>query len=148
MIEIFLRARDFAFNKERDKARLLCNYILNEFPNYADVRTLKGRTLAWDKKYPKAETEFLEVIKRTPFYSDSYLALMDMYWWSEQNEKGILIGKKGLNNKVDAPELGAKLAQAYFRTNNTIKANKIIDSVIHKYPKNPEFIKIKKSFEK
>lgn len=144
--QIFMRAREFAFNKERNKARLLCTYILNEFPNYADVRTLKGRTLAWDKQYPKAEVEFLEVIKRTPFYSDSYLALMDMYWWSDQNEKGILVGKRGLANKVDAPELAGKLAQAYFRTNNIPRAKKIIDSVINKHPKNPELLKIKKSF--
>ncbi|WP_369752297.1 sulfatase-like hydrolase/transferase [Flavobacterium sp. WC2409] len=146
--EIFFLARDFAFNKERDKARLLCNYILNEFPNYADVRTLKGRTLAWDKNYAKAETEFLEVIKRTPYYNDSYLALMDMYWWSNQNEKGIVTGKKGLKNKVETPELGVKLAQAYFRTNNSLIANKIIDSVIKKHPKETELFKIKKSFVK
>ena len=144
--EIFFQARDFAFNKERTKARLLCNYILNEFPNYADVRTLKGRTLAWDKNYVKAEAEFLEVIKRTPYYNDSYLALMDMYWWSNQNKKGIAIGKKGLDNKVDTPDLGVKLAQAYFREANYQMANKIIDSVLKKHPKQVELIKIKKTF--
>ena len=146
--EIFLVARDLAFNKERNKARLLCNYILNEFPNYADVRTLKGRTLAWDKNYVKAEAEFFEVIKRTPYYSDSYLALMDTYWWSNQDTKGIAIGKEGLKNKVDTPELAIKLAQAYFRTNNFEKANKTIDSVIKKHPKEKELFKIKKSFAK
>ena len=146
--EIFMRAREFAFNNERDKARLLCNYVLNEFPDDADARTLKGRTLAWDKKYDQAENELLEVIKRSPFYSDSYLALMDIYWWSDQNEKGILIGQKGLKNKIDIPQLGVKLAQAYFRTNNIVAANKIIDSIIKKYPKEPEFIKIKKEFVK
>lgn len=146
--QIFFLARELAFNKERDKARLLCNYILNEFPNYADVRTLKGRTLAWDKNYQKAETEFLEVIKRTPYYNDSYLALMDMYWWSNQNEKGITTGKKGLKNKVKVTELGVKLAQAYFRTNNSIMANRIIDSVIKKHPKEKELFTIKKTFAK
>ncbi|WP_418262716.1 sulfatase-like hydrolase/transferase [Flavobacterium faecale] len=143
--ETFFLARDFAFNKERDKARLLCNYILNEFPNYADVRTLKGRTLAWDKQYTKAETELLEVVKRTPFYSDSYIALMDLYWWSNQDTKGITIAKKGLKNKVDNPELGIKLAQAYKRVNNLAMANTVIDSVMKKNPANKELIKIKKT---
>ncbi|WP_366182460.1 sulfatase-like hydrolase/transferase [Flavobacterium ovatum] len=144
--QTFFLARDFAFNKERDKARLLCNYILNEFPNYADVRTLKGRTLAWDKQYPKAEKELLEVIKRTPYYNDSYLALMDMYWWSNEDTKGISIAKQGLKNKVENPELGAKLALAYKRLNNLAMANSTIDSVIKKHPGNKEFIKIKKTF--
>lgn len=146
--EIFFLARDFAFNKERDKARLLCNYILNEFPNYADVRTLKGRTLAWDKNYSKAETELLEVVKRTPYYNDSYLALMDLYWWTDQDTKGILIAKKGLKNKVDTPELGVKLAQAYNRTNKLTLANKVIDSLIKKHPTEKQFVKIKKTFVK
>ncbi len=143
--ETFFLARDYAFNKERDKARLLCNYILNEFPNYADVRTLKGRTLAWDKNYKKAESELLEVVKRTPYYNDSYLALMDLYWWSNQDPKGISIAKKGLKNKVDNPELGVKLAQAYKRTNNIEMATVTIDSVLKKHPGNKEFVKIKKA---
>jgi phosphoglycerol transferase MdoB-like AlkP superfamily enzyme len=144
--EAFLIAREFAFNKEREKARLLCNYILNEFPNYADVRTLKARTLAWDKQYDKAEKELLEVIKRTPYYNDSYIALMDLYWWTNQHNKGILIAKQGLKNKVEDPELGIKLAQAYQRSNNIALAKKTIDSVIKKYPTNTEYAKIKKTF--
>ncbi|WP_220760174.1 LTA synthase family protein [Flavobacterium sp. UMI-01] len=143
--ETFFLARDFAFNKESEKARLLCNYILNEYPNYADVRTLKGRTLAWDKQYQKAETELLEVVKRTPYYNDSYLALMDLYWWSNQDNKGISIAKKGLKNKVNTPELGIKLAQAYKRENNATMAMAVIDSVIQKNPANKELIKIKKT---
>ncbi|TDD98675.1 LTA synthase family protein [Flavobacterium cellulosilyticum] len=143
---IFLKARDFAFNKEREKARLLCNYILNEIPNYADVRTLKGRTLAWDKKYDTAETELLEVIKRTPFYDDSYLALMDVYCWSDRDAKGITIAKKGLKNKVNNPELGIKLAKAYFRTKNLPLANKTIDSLIKKHPEQKDLITVKKTF--
>jgi len=144
--QIFFKARDFAFNKERDKARLLCNYVLNEIPNYADVRTLKARTLAWDKKYDIAEIELLEVIKRTPFHDDSYLALMDVYWWSDRDTKGIEIAKKGLKNKVENPELGVKLAKAYFRTKNLPLANKIIDSLIQKHPEQKEFITVKKTF--
>lgn len=145
--QIFMAARDLAFKKEYKKAKLLCEHILNEYPNYSDVRTLKGRILAWDGEYKKAETELLNVIKRTPFYNDSYLALMDVYWWSAQNEKGIAIAKKAMKNDVKTPELGLKLAQAYKRTNDLVKSNKIIDSVIKKYPKNNDYLNFKKSLK-
>jgi tetratricopeptide (TPR) repeat protein len=141
-----MKARDLAFNKERDKARLICNYILNEYPNYADVRTLKGRTLAWDKKYKQAEIELLEVIKRTPYYADGYLALIDLYWWTDRDEKGITIAKKGLKNKIEDPELSVKLAKSYYRTKNLTLANKTMDSLIHKFPKQKEYTIIKKTF--
>ncbi|MFC5683981.1 sulfatase-like hydrolase/transferase [Flavobacterium sp. MAHUQ-51] len=145
--QIFMKARDFAFNNQRKEARTLCNYILNELPNYADVRTLKGRTLAWDKDYKTAEKELLEVVKRTPYYYDSYLALMDIYWWSEQDNKGIEIAKKALKNEIKNPELGIKLAKAYQRTNNIAMAKRAIDSMLKKQPNNSEILKLKKEIK-
>lgn len=145
--QIFFKARDLAFNNQRKEARTLCNYILNELPNYADVRTLKGRTLAWDKDYKNAEKELLEVVKRTPYYYDSYLALMDIYWWSNQDNKGIEIAKKALKNEIKNPELGIKLAKAYHRTNNIAMAKKAIDSLLQKQPNNSDFLKLKKEIQ-
>jgi TolA-binding protein len=72
---------------------------------------------------------------------------MDVYWWSGQNEKGIAIAKKAIKNDVKTPELSLKLAQAYKRTNNLAKSNKIIDSIIKIYPKNVDFLNFKKSLK-
>jgi lipoteichoic acid synthase len=146
--QIFFLARDLAFKKEREKARLLCNYVLNDLPNYGDVRTLKARTLAWDGDYKNAEKELLEVINRTPFYGDSYLAIMDVYWWSGQNKKAVEIGKKALSNQVNDPELAYKLAQAYKRMNNSKDTNKTIDSLLKIYPDNNNYVTFKKSLKK
>jgi lipoteichoic acid synthase len=111
--QTFLVARDLAFKKDYKKSRLLCDYILNEVPNYSEVRTLKGRMFAWQGNYPKAEIELLDAIKRTPFESDAYLALMDVYKWSDQNAKAIEIGKKAINSGLKNPEIKSKLEQAY-----------------------------------
>lgn len=111
--QTFLVARDLAFKKDYKKSRLLCDYILNEVPNYSEVRTLKGRMLAWEGNYGKAEAELLDAIKRTPFETDAYLALMDVYKWSNQNAKAIEIGKKAIDSGIKNPELKSKLAQAY-----------------------------------
>jgi lipoteichoic acid synthase len=145
--QIFILARDLAHNKEHEKSRLLCNYILNEIPNYGDVRTLKGRTLAWDGDYKNAEIELLEVINRTPFYEDGYVALMDIYFWSDQNNKAVKIGKKALANKINNQEIGFKLARSYQKINNLNKSRKIIDSLLKIYPSNPDYISLKKSLK-
>jgi hypothetical protein len=60
-------------------------YILNEF-QLCRCSNLKGRTLAWDKQYEKPKRT-KEVVKRTPYYGDSYLALMDLYWWTSRDDK-------------------------------------------------------------
>jgi phosphoglycerol transferase MdoB-like AlkP superfamily enzyme len=146
--QVFQVARQLAFNKEHQKAFLLCNYILNKKPNSGDIRTLKGRILAWDGFYDKAELEFLDVIKRTPFYSDGYIALMDSYKWNKQNKKAIFIAKKGLSNNIKRPELSYKLAEAYKLTNNSNEAKKTIDSLLKIYPKNKTYLTFKKSLLK
>ncbi len=146
--EIFNLAREKAFGKDYKTAILLCNHILNERPNHADARTLKGRVLAWDKKYEQAEVELLSVLKRKPYYSDGYLALLDLYWWSKQDKKAINIAMKAKENGVDNLEIGFKLAQAYKRMNNFQRANKVIDSVLKLQPKNETYITFKKSLKK
>jgi tetratricopeptide (TPR) repeat protein len=146
--QIFFLARDLAFKKQHEKARLLCNYVLNELPNYGDVRTLKARTLAWDGDYKNSEIELLEVIDRTPFYADAYLAIMDVYWWSNQNKKAVAVGEKAMSNQINNPEVAYKLAQAYQRVNNFKDANRIIDSLLKIRPENKEYLTFKKSLKK
>ncbi|WP_242203841.1 LTA synthase family protein [Aestuariivivens insulae] len=143
--QTFEIARDKAFKKERDTARLLCDYILNELPNHSDARTLKGRTLAWDGDYANAETELLNVIKRTPYYYDSYLALLDLYWWSEQEEKSEAIYTQALKNNIANPALGFKMAHAYKRLENAKRANIVIDSLIKTHPNHSEYLTFKKA---
>lgn len=145
---IFFLARDLAFKKELEKARLLCNFILNDLPNYGDVRTLKARTLAWDGDYKNAEIELLEVINRTPFYSDAYLAIMDVYWWSNQNKKAVEMGEKAISNQLNDAELTYKLAQAYMRIKNLKDANKTIDILLKIQPENNSYLTFKKSLKR
>lgn len=145
--EMFLKAREKAFNNERETARLICNYILKKSPNYVDVRILKGRTLAWDGKYDESEKELLNSLKRSPYYDDIYLALLDMYWWSSQNEKSKLIVDKAIKNKIKNDEVAYKMARAYATMNEVDKAGKIIDSILRKQPKNKVFIKFKNSLK-
>ena len=145
--ELFLKARSKAFENKRDTAVLICNYILKKAPNYIDVRVLKGRALAWDQKYKESEEELLNALKRSPFYDDIYLALLDMYWWSSQHEKAFDIYKKAKDKAIDNDDIAFKMARAY-RTNNDIKdAQKIIDSILKKDPKNTEYTKFKNSLK-
>lgn len=145
--QIFIVARDFAFKKEYIKARLLCDYILNEDPNYADARTLKGRTFAWEGNFKTAEEQLLNVMKRTPFYDENYLALLDLYWWSKQDEKALNIAEKAKEHEIKNPEIGFKLAQAHKRMNNFSDANKVMDSILKLDPKNETYLTFKDSLK-
>jgi phosphoglycerol transferase MdoB-like AlkP superfamily enzyme len=143
--QIFNLARKNAFNKKYKRALLLCNYILNEFPNQNDARTLKGRVLAWKKNYKKAEVTLLNVTKRNPYYSDAYAALLDLYWWSNQDEKSFQIYIKAIKNDIENPEISFKMAKAYKRLKNTKRSKIIMDSMLQIYPENENYKFFKKS---
>lgn len=145
--EVFKQAREFAYNNKRAKARLLCDYILNQFPNYTDVRVLKGRTLAWDGSYKKAEKSLLNALNRDPFYEDTYNALLDLYWWSGNDDKSILLMDKARKNKINSNELNFKLAKAYQRLNKIDLANKLIDSLLKISPNNKKYLTFKNSLK-
>jgi len=145
--QTFEIARDKAFNKEREKARLLCDYILNELPNHSDARTLKGRTLAWDGDYLNAEAEFLNVIKRSPYYDDSYLALLDLYWWSEQEEKSLQIFERAGDNEIQSTELSYKMAKAYKRMDSIRKSITLMDSILQVQPNNVDYVTFKETLQ-
>jgi len=145
--ELLFIARDLSFKKEYETTRLLCDYILNQFPNYTDARILKGRTLAWEGEYARSEVVLLNSIQRSPYYDDSYLAILDMYWWSGQEEKSKLIFKQALSNELLNTELGFKMAKAYKRMENLDLANKVMDSIIVINPENTDYITFKKTLE-
>ncbi|MFH4966737.1 sulfatase-like hydrolase/transferase [Gaetbulibacter sp. M240] len=132
--ELMVISRDLAIDKKYKTARLLCDYIINEHPNYTDARVLKGRTLAWEKLYNESEAVLLRTLKRSPNYEDTYAALLDLYWWSDQEKKSDSIYKKALENKIKSPQLDFKIAKAYKRLQETEKAKIIMDRLIALYP--------------
>lgn len=142
--EVFLIARSKAFDGDRVGARLLCDFILNNMPNHADARILKGRTLSWDGNYKEAEKLLLNAVERHPFYDDAYVALLDLYWWSGQETKSITVAKEAYVNEIKNPDISFKLAKAHQRLKQKNKAVKIMDSLLTIYPDNKEYVELEK----
>jgi tetratricopeptide (TPR) repeat protein len=145
--ELLFSAHDLAVKKQYSIARLLCDYIINEFPNYTDARILKGRTLAWEQDFEASESTLLKALKRSPFYDDAYLAILDMYWWSGQDKKSPNIYRQAIDNEVTNPEISFKMAKAYSRMNNNNKAIKIMDSLTKIYSNNSEYNNFKNTLK-
>lgn len=137
--ELLLFTRDLSFKKQYKIAGLLCDYILNEYPNYTDARILKGRILAWQKEFIKSEGILLNALKRSPFYDDAYLAILDMYWWSDQEEKSLGIFNKALKNDMINSEISFKMAKAYTRLNKIDQAIILMDSLVQIHPNRSEY---------
>ncbi|TGV01949.1 sulfatase-like hydrolase/transferase [Flavivirga rizhaonensis] len=145
--EILFIARDLSFKKQYEIARLLCDYILNEYPNYTDARILKGRSLAWERNYEESEKVLLNAIKRSPYYDDAYLAILDMYWWSGQDNKSVQIFNQAKKNDVLNADIPFKMAKAYQRLDHKAFAIKLMDSIIKIHPNNSDYLAFKKGLK-
>lgn len=141
--QLLLIARDLAFEKNYEEASLLCEYILNEYPNYTDAILLKGRIYAWQRNFKMAELTFNNALKRDPYYFDIYLALLDMYWWSNQESKSEALYNSALQNQVVNPEISVKMFNYFNRNNKPEKANQLLDSLITVYPNEAAYKSLK-----
>lgn len=110
--DAYLTAKDLAFNKEWNRSLLLCNYILSKIPRHSDTEILIGRLHAWKKEYNTSILLLEEVIRKYPTYDDGYAALLDTYFWSNQNEKALEIQEKIKENKITSEVLKSKLLRA------------------------------------
>lgn len=94
--QLFALARERAIARRYDEARLIARRMLRESPNLHDVRTLLGRTYAWDRQFAEARGILEEVIRRAPAYADGYSALADVELWDGRAEAALARANAGL----------------------------------------------------
>lgn len=80
----FQKARELAFDGQREEARELARQILEVSPGYHDVRILIARTYSWDGMYGDARRELQQVLDASPRYKDAHMARIDNEVWAER----------------------------------------------------------------
>ena len=105
-------ARDLAFDKDFDKALLLCRYILSNAPSHIDTKILTGRVNVWKGNYKKSIEILNESIQMNPNYIDSYAALFDVYFWSERHRDALELIELANQNSSSVGEIADKISRA------------------------------------
>jgi lipoteichoic acid synthase len=75
------------------------------------------------------------------------LALLDLYWWSDQDKKSIDLVEKVHESKIGNADISFKLAKAFQRMNNMENANRLMDSILIIHPENKAYITFKESLK-
>ncbi|PCJ97158.1 MAG: sulfatase [Flavobacteriaceae bacterium] len=108
----YFTARSLAFNNKRDRALLLCKYILFKVPGHADTEILMGRINGWEGHYENAIHILREAIRKYPTYVDGYSALLDVYFWAGRNEEAINLASAISRNRINDKEVFKKIKRA------------------------------------
>lgn len=110
--DAYATARKLALDGKRDRAMLLCRFILNRVPGHVDTEVLMGRIYGWEGQYDKAMELLEQTVQKYPVYTDAYSALLDIYFWANQNNKVPLLERKMQFHEVKSSELKIKLKRA------------------------------------
>lgn len=155
---IFSLARHYAFNGEKQKARMLCDEILKRNENYLDARILKGRTYAWEAKFDSARIQLNKVLEQKPNYYDALDALIDVEYWADHGsciehcnnalklyptDGNFTIKKAKALNALDQPKEAIKLLENFLKTDSL---NKDVSKLLQEIKTNNKFNKLTLSY--
>lgn len=123
--DAYKTARKLAFDKDWDRALLLCEHILSQIPRHADTEILKGRIYSWKEEYEKSVSILKEVVRKYPEYADGYCALMDSYFWSnpQKDIRSLIqqIERHQLNDALLNEKIQRANKQEFMSDNPTVK---------------------------
>ncbi|SEL93220.1 Phosphoglycerol transferase MdoB [Maribacter orientalis] len=127
----YFKARELAWNKNWDKALLLCRYNLSEAPSHIDTKILMGRVNSWKGNHDKAIEILKECININPNYIDSYAALFDVYFWSDKTKEALELTIAVEENSASANEISEKISRARSQARKAnIKINEVAISSV------------------
>jgi YaiO family outer membrane protein len=94
--ELFRRALRLGREGRFDEARRICLSILEQTPEYHDVRVYLGRLHLWQQDYAAGRRELQAVLKQVPDHSDALNAMIDAELWSGNPEAALEYCDRGL----------------------------------------------------
>jgi hypothetical protein len=108
-------ARELAFKGDTKRALLLSGYILSQVPGHADTEILMGRIHAWEGRYDIAIDILEGAIQKYPIYADGYAALLDVFFWSDNNQSALSLQRIIERNNIQNKELQNKISRSLKR---------------------------------
>lgn len=136
--QLFRLAREKAFEKQTDEARIICRRVLAAAPNYNDARTLLGRTYAWNKEYETAKRHFRSVMQRDETYIDAYVAMADVQLWNDSAEVSLATAQTGLAMYPKNEDLHVRMVKAYLSLGQTKEAAQALKVLKQINPAHPD----------
>jgi len=94
--DAFRQARQMGFNGNYEESSRLCLKILEQYPNYSDVRVFLGRLHAWNEQYDLARQTLLQVLSGNPADTDTWSALIDVELCSGHPDQALQYSEEGL----------------------------------------------------
>jgi YaiO family outer membrane protein len=143
----FAKAREMAFNNERNKSIQKLNMILDKYPNYNGVRMFLATVYGWEDKFALARKEFDKLLINEPTQKDYWIGSIKNELWANQSITAIELSKKALNIFPKDFDIILLKAKAQKNNGNLKLATKTIKDYLEFEPNNEEALDFIKSMK-
>ncbi|TVQ15106.1 MAG: YaiO family outer membrane beta-barrel protein [Balneolaceae bacterium] len=141
--EAFLRARNLAFDGQREEARQLSRAILEIAPGYTDVRLLIVRTYMWDGNLDNARSELNTILGQAPYQPEALALLADVEYRSGNYDEALrVVQLAARSNPTDIPLL-IRRAEIYRELGDYRRAHVVLNQVEHIEPSSSEAARVR-----
>jgi YaiO family outer membrane protein len=144
---IFMKARELAFEGKYEQARTLLDQVLENYPNYHDVKILKARTFAWEGNYIRADELLQQVLQADAANRDALLAMIDVKIWSGDYKEAIAMLDKALASEPNNTHLLYRKALAMTEIGDDLAAAVLLNQVLSLDPTYAEAKDLLKTIE-
>ena len=118
----FDAARALAQSGRREEALLAYDALLADSPGNSDLLLGRGQVHAWMKHWPEAEADLRAAGDASPTYADVWMALGNMYLWSDRPQLAVEAYGKWIELKPDDADARIARGRAWRAAGDTAAA--------------------------
>jgi YaiO family outer membrane protein len=93
---LYIVARQQAYSGNLEKARLLCDVITRDFPDYYNAYILKGKTFTWTQQFDSARVVLSKVYFKDPNNKNALSVMVDVEISARQYEQARILCNQAL----------------------------------------------------
>jgi YaiO family outer membrane protein len=125
----YIKARKLALAGKYDSAKVICNKVLEESPDYSDFRVLLARIYYWNKQVDSARYELKLIIDKRAF-EDAFVAISDMERWQGNDTASLKYANTRLDSFPTSEDLLIRKARALDNLDSSKEAYHLLDSLL------------------
>ncbi|MBS3819014.1 YaiO family outer membrane beta-barrel protein [bacterium] len=141
------RAQNLAFQGSHQKAKEICQEILERHPFYHQARVLLGRLYAWNQNFKSAREELNRVLDASPRHMGALLALIDVQYWSNHLQEALNSCNLALQIQPENTEIYLKKAYIFIKMNQYKQANEQLKKVLKSHPSHGEALQLQEKIQ-
>ncbi|MBU2651371.1 MAG: tetratricopeptide repeat protein, partial [Bacteroidetes bacterium] len=141
-------AREWALAGKYDRARSICDHILDSIPEHYDARILIALTFSWEQNYDTARAILQEVLNDKPDYWDALNSMTDIEYWSQNYDTALYFSNQGLKYYPKDLTFLVKKAKILMDQEEYDEAERVILEILDQDPNNAEAMALMERLEK